>query len=121
MNFVKQVRLKHAKEMLTAPAPNKSVTSVAFACGFGNLGHFASDYRRAFGEMPSETLAGAKGGGLGDRLLAPRQRMSTTPGLACSSQAIAFSLSDRRKERASAPPILSTAERTAACRSHFRS
>jgi len=62
MNFVKHVRLKHANEMLSARACETSVTSVAFACGFGNLGHFANDYKRAFGEMPSETLARAKGG-----------------------------------------------------------
>jgi AraC-like DNA-binding protein len=62
MNFVKHVRLRHANEMLSAHACETTVTSVAFACGFGNLGHFASDYRRAFGEMPSETLAHAKSG-----------------------------------------------------------
>lgn len=62
MNFVKNVRLKHAREMLSARAHEMSVTSVAFACGFGNLGHFAGDYKRAFGEMPSATLLRAKGG-----------------------------------------------------------
>jgi len=35
------------------------VTAVAFACGFGNLGHFARDYREVFGERPSMTLARA--------------------------------------------------------------
>ena len=64
MNFVKRVRLNHAKQMLTLStrAHEETVTSVAFACGFGNLGHFASDYKRAFGEMPSATLLRAKGG-----------------------------------------------------------
>jgi AraC-like DNA-binding protein len=62
MNFVKNVRLKHARDMLSTRAYEMSVTSVAFACGFGNLGHFASDYKRAFGEMPSATLLRAKGG-----------------------------------------------------------
>jgi AraC-like DNA-binding protein len=33
------------------------VTGIAFKCRFGNLGHFAADYRRAFGELPSDTLA----------------------------------------------------------------
>jgi transcriptional regulator GlxA family with amidase domain len=45
--------------MLSAPDAETSVTKVAFACGFGNLGHFARDYRKAFGERPSETLAQA--------------------------------------------------------------
>lgn len=59
MAFAKMVRLKHARGMLMAPGPETSVTLVAFACGFGNLGHFARDYRQAFAERPSETLAKA--------------------------------------------------------------
>ena len=38
-----------------------SVTEVAYSCGFSNLGHFAKDYGRHFGELPSETLNAAKG------------------------------------------------------------
>lgn len=63
MNFVKNVRLRRANEMLSMPRPETSVTDIAFACGFGNLGHFAHYYRRRFGESPSETLNRAKGGG----------------------------------------------------------
>jgi AraC-like DNA-binding protein len=59
--FVKRVRLKQARQMLTAPAEKTSVTAVAFACGFDNPGHFASDYRLAFGELPSQTLTKVKG------------------------------------------------------------
>lgn len=55
MVFVKQVRMRHARKMLTNPLPGSSVTDVAIACGFGNLGHFASDYRTLFGERPSRT------------------------------------------------------------------
>jgi AraC-like DNA-binding protein len=62
MNFVKRVRLKHAREQLSAGPPETTVTNVAFVCGFGNLGHFASDYKRAFGEAPSTTLLQAKSG-----------------------------------------------------------
>jgi AraC-like DNA-binding protein len=62
MSFVKHVRLTHAREMLRTRADEMTVTSVAFACGFGNLGHFANDYKRAFGEMPSATLLRAKSG-----------------------------------------------------------
>jgi AraC-like DNA-binding protein len=56
MAFAKMVRLKRAKEMLASAKPDISVTGVAFKCGFGNLGHFAKDYRETFGELPSETL-----------------------------------------------------------------
>jgi len=59
MAFAKMVRLKRARELLSAPNAETSVTSVAFVCGFGNLGHFARDYREAFGERPSTTLAKA--------------------------------------------------------------
>jgi len=56
MEFVKRVRLAHAKKMLGQPEEAISVTNVAFACGFGNLGHFANYYRRQFGEVPSAAL-----------------------------------------------------------------
>jgi AraC-like DNA-binding protein len=59
MVFARMVRLRRARERLSAPDPETSVTAVAFACGFGNLGHFARDYREAFGERPSVTLARA--------------------------------------------------------------
>lgn len=39
----------------------RSVKSAALAHGFWHLGHFAQDYRRMFGEAPSETLAKAHG------------------------------------------------------------
>ncbi len=59
MAFARMVRLRHARERLSAPDPETSVTTVAFACGFGNLGHFAKDYREVFGERPSATLSRA--------------------------------------------------------------
>jgi AraC-like DNA-binding protein len=57
MVFLKQVRLRHANEMLSTADGGASVTAVAFACCFLNVGHFARDYRAVFGELPSETLA----------------------------------------------------------------
>jgi AraC-like DNA-binding protein len=56
MAFVKGIRLGHARRMLQRPEHATSVVSVAFACGFLNPGHFARDYRLAFGELPSATL-----------------------------------------------------------------
>jgi AraC-like DNA-binding protein len=56
MAFEKAVRLKHANELLKVPHPRTTVTAVAFACGFSNLGHFAKDYRAMFKEQPSETV-----------------------------------------------------------------
>lgn len=61
MAFVKQVRLRHSRDMLLSPDAATSVSDVALACGFGNLGHFAKDYLLAFGESPSITLKSAQG------------------------------------------------------------
>ena len=63
MTFVKRVRLTQARDRLTQPARNASVTSVALDCGFNNLGHFAKDYAAAFGELPSDTLKRGKSNG----------------------------------------------------------
>ena len=60
MEFLKGLRLRHAQEMFWRSDPSTSVTSVAFRCGFHNLGHFARDYRLRFGELPSETLNRAR-------------------------------------------------------------
>ena len=62
MEFVRQVRLNHARKMLTEAAKETSVTETAFACGFINLGHFAKDYQKRFGERPSATLRHTRGG-----------------------------------------------------------
>ncbi|WP_083203849.1 AraC family transcriptional regulator [Ensifer adhaerens] len=60
--FARRVRLAQAHAMLAAPAPGTSVTSVAFDCGFGNLGAFARYYQLSYGELPSETLRTARPG-----------------------------------------------------------
>lgn len=60
MSFLKQVRLKHAREMLEKSGVGRSVTEIAIDCGFGNLGHFAGDYLKRFGERPSDTLKRSK-------------------------------------------------------------
>ena len=64
--FLKLRRLSMVRAALRSPegaAP--LVKSVALAHGFWHLGQFARDYREAFGETPSETLARARGGTVG--------------------------------------------------------
>ncbi|MGV6875724.1 AraC family transcriptional regulator [Pseudochelatococcus sp. B33] len=56
MTYVSRVRLRYAREMLSNPTAETSVTSVGFICGFSNMGYFARKYHEAFGERPSETL-----------------------------------------------------------------
>jgi AraC-like DNA-binding protein len=55
-DFVKAIRLRHVRRLLQSAAPDASVMAIAMNCGFQSLGHFSREYRRAFGERPSETL-----------------------------------------------------------------
>lgn len=52
-----QIRLERARDRLLAAEPAATVTSIALDCGFAHLGRFPATYRRAFGELPAETLA----------------------------------------------------------------
>jgi AraC family ethanolamine operon transcriptional activator len=57
VRYLKLLRLNRAHRLLRGASPSKgAVTSIAFACGFTELGRFAVDYRRHFGESPSQTL-----------------------------------------------------------------
>ncbi|MDY0248613.1 MAG: AraC family transcriptional regulator [Pseudomonas sp.] len=58
MRYLKEVRLRYVHEELQrAVLGSETVTAVAFRWGFSHLGHFTTDYKRRFGESPSETLA----------------------------------------------------------------
>lgn len=58
MLYLKETRLNRVREqLLRAEAGRITVTEVAYQWGFGHLGHFTTDYKRRFGESPSETLA----------------------------------------------------------------
>jgi AraC-like DNA-binding protein len=59
LGWVRQTRLSRARQQLIAAAGKTSVTSVALANGFDQLGRFAAGYRRQFGELPSQTLRAA--------------------------------------------------------------
>lgn len=56
-SYLKRVRLERARAMLADPAASRTVTEVAFACGFNSLGHFARAYMKSFGEFPSDTAS----------------------------------------------------------------
>jgi AraC-like DNA-binding protein len=55
--YLKRIRLERARSLLADTGAARSVTEVAFACGFNSLGHFARAYMKRFGELPSETAA----------------------------------------------------------------
>ena len=61
--FLKQLRLCRAHELLQHPGPGATVMDIALACGFSDLDRFAKDYQMEFGERPSATLDRSRGAG----------------------------------------------------------
>lgn len=61
MRSLTRERLRRVRFELIAGAGSEPVTDVAFRWGFAHLGRFAGDYRREFGELPSETVRRAAG------------------------------------------------------------
>ena len=61
LGWVRRMRLARARQQLLGAPDEASVTRVAVANGFGQLGRFAAQYRREFGELPSATLTAARG------------------------------------------------------------
>lgn len=54
--YLRAVRLAQVRRLLrTSPAHQVPVREAASRWGFTNLGHFASDYKAQFGELPSQT------------------------------------------------------------------
>ncbi len=57
MVYLREVRLMRAHEDLVAADQGlRSVSDVAYRWGFGHPGRFAADYRRRYGQLPSDTL-----------------------------------------------------------------
>jgi AraC family ethanolamine operon transcriptional activator len=60
LRYVKARRLRAARQrLLEMSSFETSVTEVAGDCGFSHLSYFARDYKKLFGECPSETLRGS--------------------------------------------------------------
>jgi AraC-like DNA-binding protein len=56
MAFLKSVRLDRARKMLMNAGDDATVTQVALDLGYHHFGRFSVEYRRRFGERPSQTL-----------------------------------------------------------------
>lgn len=56
LGWVRRTRLAFARRQLECARTNTTVTDIAFASGFTQLGRFAAQYGAAFGEPPSATL-----------------------------------------------------------------
>ncbi len=57
LEFVASRRLAAVRTRLVAAPAGAAVTRIALESGFTHLGRFAALYRRAYGELPSDTLA----------------------------------------------------------------
>jgi len=56
-SYIKERRLRRIyNHIQTATSRVRNVTEVALEFGFSHLGRFSSEYKRLFGELPSETL-----------------------------------------------------------------
>jgi AraC-like DNA-binding protein len=57
-NFVLGQRLARARRMLTAARyRGRTISAIAYSCGFGDLSYFNKAFRRAFGATPSDLRA----------------------------------------------------------------
>ena len=55
MRYLRIARLKRVREALKFAEPEESITAIAMKWGFSHLGRFSCEYRKRFGETPSET------------------------------------------------------------------
>jgi AraC-like DNA-binding protein len=56
MRYLRSARYERVREALGRAEPEESVTEIALRWGFTHMGRFSVEYRRRFGESPSETL-----------------------------------------------------------------
>ncbi len=60
MEFLRTIRMEEVRTGLLQPTEKTSVSGEAARWGFLHFGRFSGEYRRAYGELPSETLRRAK-------------------------------------------------------------
>ena len=59
--FIKKAKLNHVRQEIMNADPNgTNIQNIAHRYGFIHLGHFSSDYKKLFGDLPSETLKSNK-------------------------------------------------------------
>ena len=56
MNFLRQMRMEGVRSDLSRDGAPGTISELALHWGFNHLGRFSTDYRRCFGESPSDTL-----------------------------------------------------------------
>lgn len=53
---MRSMRMSLVRQELVEASPGQTVTEIAIACGYLNLGDFARNYYQKYGELPSQTL-----------------------------------------------------------------
>lgn len=53
---IRNMRLELVRQELLSASPQQTVTEIALACGYLNLGDFARNYYQKYAELPSQTL-----------------------------------------------------------------
>ncbi len=61
MEYLRQTRLRMVRQSLLQSRGSETVTAVLTKWGITQFGRFAADYRRQYGELPSETLRSSRG------------------------------------------------------------
>ena len=56
MRYLRTARFESVRDELRRCEPEMCVTDVAIRWGFEHMGRFAVEYRKRFGESPSQTL-----------------------------------------------------------------
>jgi AraC family ethanolamine operon transcriptional activator len=56
--YLQAIRLQRVRRDFLRKYPHSSISDIAATWGFWHMGQFAADYRRQFGELPSETVRG---------------------------------------------------------------
>jgi transcriptional regulator GlxA family with amidase domain len=54
--MIRNMRLELVRQELLSASPQQTVTEIALACGYLNLGDFARNYYQKYAELPSQTL-----------------------------------------------------------------
>jgi AraC-like DNA-binding protein len=61
MQYLRSARFAKVREALIRAQPEESVTAIAMNWGFSHMGRFSVEYRKRFGESPSESLKRRRG------------------------------------------------------------
>ena len=61
MQYLRNARFERARDALRHAPPEESITATAMAFGFSHMGRFSVEYRKRFGERPSDTLRRTRG------------------------------------------------------------